>query len=91
MQMWDTAGTNRFQELDESFFEGVTCCVLIFDITNENSFFILDSWREVFLIQANPRNPEKFPFVVLGNKIDAPRSKETQVNLSKHHVQSIVM
>ena len=54
--------------MDESFYEGVTCCMLVFDITNANSFFILDSWREVFLIQANPRNPEKFPFIVLDNK-----------------------
>lgn len=30
----------------------------------------MDSWRDEFLIQASPRNPEHFPFVVLGNKID---------------------
>lgn len=30
----------------------------------------LDSWREEFLIQAAPRDPDNFPFVVLGNKID---------------------
>ena len=30
----------------------------------------LDSWRDEFLIQASPRDPENFPFVVLGNKID---------------------
>lgn len=29
-----------------------------------------DSWREEFLIQAAPRDPDNFPFVVLGNKID---------------------
>lgn len=30
----------------------------------------MDSWRDEFLIQASPRDPENFPFVVLGNKID---------------------
>ena len=30
----------------------------------------LDSWRDEFLIQAGPRDPDNFPFVVLGNKID---------------------
>jgi len=29
-----------------------------------------NSWREEFISQAAPRDPEKFPFVVLGNKID---------------------
>lgn len=30
----------------------------------------MDSWRDEFLIQASPRDPENFPFVVLGNKCD---------------------
>jgi len=30
----------------------------------------LDSWRDEFLIQAGPRDPENFPFVVIGNKVD---------------------
>ena len=35
-----------------------------------NTFKSLDSWRDEFLIQASPRDPENFPFVVIGNKID---------------------
>ena len=34
------------------------------------SFDNLDSWREEFLGQASPSDPENFPFVVLGNKVD---------------------
>ena len=82
MQMWDTVGSERFQGEDQSFYEGVDCSVLVFDVTNENSFYILDSWKEVFLIQARPRDPEKFTFVrvVLGNKIDMPNSTALQVH-----------
>jgi len=39
-------------------------------VNNAQSFKSLDSWRDEFLIQASPRDPENFPFVVLGNKID---------------------
>lgn len=42
----------------------------MFDVTNNNSFRTLDSWRDEFLIQASPGDPDNFPFVVLGNKID---------------------
>ena len=35
----------------------------------------LDSWRDEFLIQASPHDPENFPFVVLGNKIDVEENK----------------
>ena len=44
--------------------------MLVFDVTAPNSFKTLDSWRDEFLIQASPRDPENFPFVVLGNKVD---------------------
>ncbi|XP_071959758.1 ras-related protein rab7-like [Antedon mediterranea] len=70
MQIWDTAGQERFQSLGVAFYRGADCCVLVFDVTSPNSFKSLDSWRDEFLIQASPRDPENFPFVVLGNKID---------------------
>jgi hypothetical protein len=37
--------------------------VLVFDVNNSKSFDALDSWRDEFLIQASPRDPENFPFV----------------------------
>lgn len=53
-----------------AFYRGADCCVLVYDVTAPNSFKNLDSWRDEFLIQASPRDPEHFPFVVLGNKVD---------------------
>lgn len=69
-QIWDTAGQERFQSLGVAFYRGADCCVLVYDVTAPNTFKTLDSWRDEFLIQASPRDPENFPFVVLGNKID---------------------
>jgi len=70
MQIWDTAGQERFQSLGVAFYRGADCCVLVCDVTSASSFKALDSWRDEFLIQASPRDPDNFPFVVLGNKID---------------------
>ena len=53
-----------------AFYRGADCCVLVHDITNAKSFDALDSWRDEFLIQASPRDPDNFPFVVIGNKSD---------------------
>ncbi len=58
-----------------AFYRGADCCVLVFDVNNSKSFDALDSWRDEFLIQASPRDPDNFPFVVLGNKIDVEESK----------------
>jgi len=58
-----------------SFYRGADCCVLVYDVNSSKSFETLDSWRDEFLIQASPRDPENFPFVVLGNKIDMEENK----------------
>merc|ERR1711990_828080 len=70
MQIWDTAGQERFQSLGVAFYRGADCCVLVYDVNNSKSFDTLDSWRDEFLIQASPMDPESFPFVVIGNKTD---------------------
>jgi len=70
MQSWDTAGQERFQSLGVAFYRGADACVLVFDVNDGQSFEHLDSWRDEFLIQAAPRSPDTFPFIVLGNKID---------------------
>jgi len=75
MQLWDTAGQERFQSLGVAFYRGADCCVLVYDVNSSKSFETLDSWRDEFLIQASPRDPENFPFVVIGNKIDMEDSR----------------
>jgi len=74
-QLWDTAGQERFQSLGVAFYRGADCCVLVYDVNSAKSFETLDSWRDEFLIQASPHDPENFPFVVLGNKIDQEEGK----------------
>mmetsp|Transcript_12482 Transcript_12482/g.22062 ORF Transcript_12482/g.22062 Transcript_12482/m.22062 type:complete len:213 (-) Transcript_12482:124-762(-) len=70
MQIWDTAGQERFQSLGVAFYRGADCCVLVHDLTVPKTFESMESWRDEFLIQASPRDPDNFPFVVLGNKAD---------------------
>jgi Ras-related protein Rab-7A len=54
---------------------------LVYDITNEKSFDQLNSWRDEFLNQSNPKDPDNFTFIVLGNKVD--REAERRVAKSK--------
>lgn len=70
LQIWDTAGQERYQSLGSAFYRGADACVLVYDMTDMRSFDALDSWRDEFLISAAPRDPDSFPFVVMGNKVD---------------------
>lgn len=70
VQIWDTAGQERFQSLGVAFYRGADACILVYDITKSESFDHIDSWKSEFLEQASPRNPETFPFILIGNKAD---------------------
>jgi len=75
MQIWDTAGQERFQSLGVAFYRGADACVLVYDVSNKKSFDSLAGWKDEFLQQCAPQDPDKFPFVILGNKCDLTASQ----------------
>ncbi|KAI5965230.1 uncharacterized protein KGF55_001450 [Candida pseudojiufengensis] len=85
LQIWDTAGQERFQSLGVAFYRGADCCVLCFDVTNEKSLNNLSSWKDEFLVQSNVSNPQDFPFIIIGNKIDIDDSKKIPSLSKKLH------
>ena len=85
-KIWDTAGQERFQSLGVAFYRGADCCVLVYDVTQATTFKNLESWRDEFLIQASPRDPENFPFVVIGNKVDMADNR-TVIDKLNHFIR----
>lgn len=69
----------RFAALSFPFYRTADCCVLVYDVTNPKSFENLSSWYDEFLVNANPENADKFPFVLIGNKIDLPERRVHEI------------
>ena len=76
LQIWDTAGQEKFQSLGYAFYRGADCCALCYDMTNAASFENLDRWKRGFLENAGPSDPASFPFVCLGNKLDQQQNRQ---------------
>jgi len=70
LQLWDTAGQEQFNSIGFAFYRGANCCILVFDMSNRESFESLEKWKRDFIEHANPTDPEQFPFIVVGNKND---------------------
>ena len=70
LQIWDTAGTERYNSMGQNFYRHSEACVLVFDLTVKDTFLNIDNWRKEFLTALNPKEPESFPFVLVGNKSD---------------------
>jgi Ras-related protein Rab-18 len=86
LTIWDTAGQERFRTLTGSYYRGAQIAILVFDVTNTNSFAsITDTWMEEIEINFTHTSLVK---VLIGNKIDQrPRTVETKdaVALAKKH------
>lgn len=83
LQLWDTAGQEKFHSLGSAFYRNAECCILVFDQTDPKTFETIDTWRSEFLTQLNPKDPDNFPFVILGNKCD----KEGEIKVSEQKVK----
>lgn len=78
LQVWDTAGQEKFQSIGTAFYRGSDCCVIVYDITNPTSFDKMNTWKKEFIDQGGITNPEKFPFVIIGNKSDKEAERKVQ-------------
>ena len=89
LQLWDTAGAEKYHSMGQSFYRNSQACVLVFDITDAESFKNVETWRTEFLDQLNPSNPNEFPLVLFGNKSDLQSemqvSNEAVDNYCKEH------
>ena len=50
LQLWDTAGAEKYHSMGQSFYRNSEICILVFDITDSESFKNIESWRTEFLV-----------------------------------------
>ncbi len=70
MQIWDTAGQERFRTITTSYFRGAQGILLVYDVTDRNSFNSIKTWVEEIERNAD-RHVNK---VLIGNKCDVEES-----------------
>jgi Ras-related protein Rab-27A len=67
LQLWDTAGQERFRSLSTTFLRDAMGFMLVFDITNEESFNQIRGWLTLLRTHAYCAEPD---IVLVGNKVD---------------------
>ena len=46
MQIWDTAGQDRFRTITSSYYKGAHGIMLVYDVTDRESFDALRFWQQ---------------------------------------------
>ncbi|KAF2668375.1 ras-domain-containing protein [Microthyrium microscopicum] len=77
LQLWDTAGTERFRAVSRSYYRGAAGAILIYDITNHASFRALPT----FLNDAKALASPNLTVILAGNKADLSQEHQEEGSL----------
>jgi len=66
LQIWDTAGQEKFRSITRSYYRGTTGALLVYDITRRETFDHLTEWLEDCKKYSNPN----MVIMLIGNKCD---------------------
>lgn len=72
LQIWDTAGQERFRTITSSYYRGAHGILLVFDITNPESFVNLTAWRKEVSNYAS----ETVNLILVGTKSDLSEKRK---------------
>ena len=79
VDIWDTAGQERFKNITKNYFREANGIILVFDVTNKETFDVLKKW----LITAKDNVPPETEMIAVGNKIDLEEKREVKFELLK--------
>ena len=85
VKLWDTAGQERFKALTPSYLRGAEGIVLVYDVTNAETFESLKFWIDSL---KSSLGEDSLPTIIDGNKVDLDDrdiSKEDAKKFAQEH------
>ena len=73
IQVWDTAGQEKFGSLRDTYYTKADMCILMFDLTSRTTYNSVPQWyRDITNVK------KSLPTVIVGNKIDLERTVQSK-------------
>jgi len=84
LNIWDTAGQEKFGALRDGYYVGAHACIIFFDVTCRMTYKNVPIWyRDV------TRVCDRIPIVICGNKVDVKNRQVTPKNITFHRKKNI--
>lgn len=75
-QIWDTAGQERYKAFSSTYYSGAHGAVIVYDITNRNSFDNIENWLQSI---SHHMDVDKMTIMLVGNKSDLDQLRQIQI------------
>ena len=82
LQLWDTAGQERFRSLIPSYIRDSTVAVVVYDITNANSFHQTSKWID----DVRTERGSDVIIMLVGNKTDLSDKRQVSTDEGERKV-----
>ena len=79
IQIWDTAGQDRFRAITKNYYKGSHGIILIYDITNRRTFENVQQW----ISQIREETSQNVVIYLIGNKIDMKEERKVSTEEGK--------
>ena len=80
VQVWDTAGQERFRTITTSYYRSSQGILLVYDITDRNTFQNIRTWMQ----QINQHADVSVNKILIGNKCDLHRRRVSTIFCYSH-------
>ena len=87
LQMWDTAGQEKFKTIVGAYYKGAHGIILVYDITDRQSFKEIQNWID----EADKYSRENVVKILVGNKKDLERDRQVTYLEGKSFADSLGM
>lgn len=91
MDLWDTAGQQKFRSLLTLYYKNSDAVVIVFDVTEPNSFKTVDYWAKQIETNCETMPCKQFIYegvILVGNKIDR---KQPHKGVSSEEIQRYLL
>jgi small GTP-binding protein len=78
-EIWDTAGQERYHSLAPMYYRGAQAAIVVYDISNKETFHKAQTWIKELQRQANPN----IVIALAGNKLDLANKRAVSYDEAK--------
>ena len=87
LRLWDTAGSERFRSVNQSYYRNAICALIVYDITDQKSFDSISKWIE----DCNEYTNENIIKILVGNKTDLEDQRKISQQIGREKANNNMM
>merc|ERR1712190_187477 len=85
LQIWDTAGQERFMNITRSYYRGAQRIIIVYDITDSESFHNIKQW----LFEIDRYAANDVSILIIGNKSDLAEKREVSKDAAEEFANDL--